>query len=109
MGKTVEMYEDSYRSSLSFDNAACLLIRLMESDHSPQIVNICGDQDLSKYDVGCLIAQREGLDASKVIPIALSKKQTDFEVRRAASALMDNALLKKSLGLKRVNIFDLPD
>ena len=111
-GSTIEMYEDSYRSSLSFDNAAYLLIKLMELDVLPQIVNICGDSDLSKYDVGCLIAKREGLDISKVIPIplsdVLSKKKQKFEVNRAASTLMDNTLMKKCLGLKQIDIFDLP-
>lgn len=107
-GNMVEMYEDSYRSSLSFDNAAYLLIRLMESGAAPQIINICGDHDLSKYDVGCLIAQREGFDISKILPVTLSKRRQNFEVRRAVSTLMDNTLLKKSLGLKQVDIFSLP-
>ena len=111
-GNKIEMYEDSYRSSLSFDNAAYLLIKLMELNISPQIVNICGDRDLSKYDVGCLIAKREGLDSAKVIPVMLSnmlsKKKQNFEVRRAASTLMDNTLLKECLRLKQVDIFDLP-
>lgn len=107
-GKPVEMYEDSYRSSLSFDNAAYLLIKLMESGNPPRIVNICGDNALSKYDVGLKIAEREDLDTSKIIPVTLSNVLRNFETPRAVSTLMDNTLLKTYLGLTQIDIFATP-
>ena len=110
-GEKMEMYEDSYRSSLSFDNAAYLLICLMEADQSkvPAILNVCGDRDLSKYDVGKMIASREGLDESRIVPVKMeSFRQEGFVTKRAESTLMDNSLLKKVLSLKEIDIFDKP-
>lgn len=103
-----EMYEDSYRSSLSFENAAYLTVALMEKGNRYPIVNVCGDRDLSKYDVGLMIAEREGLDKELIVPITMDKKMEGFETKRATSTLMDNSLLKKILDLEYVDIFDKP-
>ena len=105
-GKSFEMFEDSYRSSLSFDNAGKLLIRLMERDNVPQIINVCGDDDLSKYDVGLMVADREGVSRDLIVPVSISKPQENFTTKRATSTLMDNSLLKQVLGLKKIDIFN---
>ena len=107
-GRPFEMYVDSYRSSLSFENAARIMIALVESDNPNPIVNVCGDRDLSKYDVGLLIADREGLDRNLIIPITMDKAVDGFLTKRATSTLMDNSLLKKTLGLEYVDIFERP-
>ncbi|MBQ6560454.1 MAG: sugar nucleotide-binding protein [Erysipelotrichaceae bacterium] len=107
-GKPFEMYADSYRSSLSFENVARFLIALMEHRNTEPIVNVCGDQDLSKYDVGKLIALREGLDPELIVPITMEKKMAGFETKRATSTLMDNRLLKQILDLEFVDIFEKP-
>lgn len=107
-GQPFEMYEDSYRSSLSFENAARLTIALIEKGNPHPIVNVCGDKDLSKYDVGLQIAVREQLDPILIVPITMDKKMEGFETKRATSTLMDNTLLKETLGLEYVDIFDRP-
>lgn len=103
-----EMYEDSYRSSLSFENAARLTIALLEKGNRHQIVNVCGDKDLSKYDVGIILAEREGLDPKLIVPITMDKTVDGFTTKRATSTLMDNSLLKEILGLDYVDIFERP-
>lgn len=106
-GKTVDMFFDSYRSSLSFDNASFLLIKLMMLDSVPQIVNICGDRDLSKFDVGKLIAKRENLDVNLIRPVSVNN-YINFSSNRACSTLMSNNLLKNILNLSFIDIFDKP-
>lgn len=103
-----EMYRDSYRSSLSFENAARLLISLIENDNPNKVVNVCGDQDLSKYDVGLLIAKKEKLNPELIVPITMSKVVDNFVSKRATSTLLDNSLLKKTLNLEYVDIFERP-
>lgn len=104
-----EMFEDSYRSSLSFENAANLTIALIEKGNGHPVVNVCGDADLSKYDVGVLLAKKEGLDPSLIIPITMNKTVEGFATKRAKSTLMDNSLLKELLGLEYVDIFERPE
>jgi len=105
-GKQFEMFEDSYRSSLSFENAGKLLVRLMEKENVPQILNVCGDREYSKYDVGLLIADREGVSRDLIIPVSINQPQENFTTKRATSTLMDNTLLKQTLGLSYIDIFD---
>jgi len=104
-----EMYEDSYRSSLSFENAARLLVALVEKGNRHPIVNVCGDKDLSKYDVGLMVAEREGLNKDLIIPVKMGEITVEgFVTKRATSTLMDNSLLKEILGLEYVDIFERP-
>ena len=108
-GKPFEMYQDSYRSSLSFENAARQTIMLMEKGNRHSIVNVCGDKDLSKYDVGLLLAQRENLDPDLIVPVNMGEITVEgFVTKRATSTLMDNSLLKEILDLEYVDIFERP-
>lgn len=106
-GQAMEMFSDSYRSSLDFGQAAELLIKVMEMENTicPPVLNICGDADLSKYDVGLMIADSIGVSRDFIRPISIhSSEESAFQTKRAASSLMDNSRLKKLLGISEVKI-----
>lgn len=103
-GQPVEMFKDSFRSALDFDTAARLLVRLTERGAVPRKLNVCGDEALSKYDIGVRIADKLGVSRDLVKPISVKNAQGIFEAKRASSTLMDNSLLKKTLGLARVTL-----
>lgn len=108
-GIPFEMFSDSYRSSLSFENAAKLLVNVMELEENiPDILNICGDAALSKYDVGLMVADQCGVDRKLIVPVSIQKKQKNFETERAVSVLMDNSRVKQLLRLSVIDIFDEP-
>ena len=108
-GEPFEMYEDSYRSSLSFENAARLMVALVEKGNRHPIVNVSGDKDLSKYDVGLMVAEREGLSKDLIVPVKMGEITVEgFVTKRATSTLMDNSLLKQILELEFVDIFERP-
>ncbi len=103
--KSFELFSDSYRSTIHFNQAADILIKLMESSiEIPKIINICGDEDLSKYDVGILIADKLGINKEKIIPISVNNPNDIFKTKRASSTLMDNTLVKKLLSLKKIKL-----
>ncbi|QNK42425.1 NAD-dependent epimerase/dehydratase family protein [Caproicibacter fermentans] len=101
-----EMFQDSYRSSLDFDTAAELLIQLVENynDSMPKILNLSGDDDLSKYDIGLMIAKRLGVSTNLIVPISIQKQNGIFKAERAQSTLLDNTLIKKALGMSSIKI-----
>ncbi len=103
-GKAVEMFENSYRSSLHFHTAAALLIRLMEMPvrEVPPILNVCGDRDLSKYDIGLLTAEKLQISERLIKPIKICDNDTVFKTKRAVSTVMDNTLVKKVLQIDRI-------
>jgi nucleoside-diphosphate-sugar epimerase len=105
-GRTIEMFSDSRRSSLDFGTSADLLIKLIRnySERVPKILNLSGDDDLSKYDIGLMIAKKIGVSPDLVVPISIHKTKGIFETKRAETTLLDNTLVKTTLGLKEIKI-----
>lgn len=105
-GNVMEMFSDSYRSALSFDTAAQLTIHMMEtySEEYPKVLNVCGDDALSKYDIGLLIADRLGVSRELIKPISVHSGSGIFEAKRASSTLMDNTLLKQIVGVNKIEL-----
>lgn len=105
-GKTIEMFEDAYKTALDFDTAAYLLIELVENHTKkmPSILNVSGDEVLSKYDIGLKIAQKNNLDQTLVKPIQMKKDSEIFKETRAGCTLLDNTLIKQILGLDAIKM-----
>lgn len=102
----MDMYQDSMRSSLDFNQAAGLMLELIEhyTADMPQIINVSGDQDLSKYDVGLMLADKVGVSRDLIIPVSVNQNSEIFVTPRASSTLLDNTILKQVLGLEEVKI-----
>lgn len=99
-GQPVDMFQDAYRSALSFRQAAEYIVKLMELPGTElDLVNICSDEVLSKYDVGLRIAQACNVSPTLIRPIGMRESEGIFAVQRAATTLMDNSLMKRTLGL----------
>lgn len=96
-GEKIEMIDGMYRSVLRYSEAAEILVKLSEKDNLPQIINVCGSKALSKYDVGCLIAQEIGAEANLVKKISEAEGSKFFKDKRASVSVMDNGLLKSLL------------
>lgn len=105
-GESFEMFSDSYRSALDFDSAAAILVSLIEtySFDYPKLINISGDLDLSKYDIGVMLAKKYGINTKLITPISIGSTSNIFEAPRANNTLMDNSLIKSILDLKSINI-----
>lgn len=105
-GKPMEMFADSYRSTLSFRQAAQLTLDLTEREQAavPQVLNVAADDALSKYDVGLKIAEKYSIDSKLVVPITIKKAEGVFEAPRAATTLIDNTKLKEVLGLSAIHL-----
>ena len=106
VGEPMKMFVDSMRSSLDFGTVAELVVRLIENyrDDMPKILNVSGDDDLSKYDVGIMIADKLGVSRDLIKPIASDQSEGIFEAARAKSTLLDNSEIKKFLGLDEIKI-----
>jgi dTDP-4-dehydrorhamnose reductase len=95
-GESVDMFADQVCNFLDFDTAAKNIIRLVENPaaHAEKIVNVAGDEVLSKYELGVRIARSRGLDETHVRPISMYSSCGIFTEKRAAKTLMNNELFK---------------
>lgn len=105
-GKEMEMFSDQLRSMIDFDTAAKVVVDLVETPQAQKfpIVNVSGDEALSKYELGIRICRANGLDETKIKPISLDDDNGIFTARRAKSTLLDNSLVKQVLNLKELKI-----
>lgn len=105
-GEIMDMFEDSYRSSLDFNSAANLLVQLMECRNYKKATayNISGDESLSKYDIGLRIAERYNVSKKFIHGISSMSKNDIFIAKRANISLLDNSELKRVLGINNIKI-----
>jgi len=104
-GIPVSMFTDQRRSMLDFETAAACLVELMEKKgaRSARVVNIAGDEVLSKYDIGLMIAKKHGFPSSFILPASMDAGGV-FSEKRAKETILDNALLKKLLNRETVTM-----
>ena len=105
-GKVVEMFEDSYRSTLSFNQCANFLVKLIEKFGAcyEKIINISSDNAMSKYDVVLKMCEDFNLDKSFVKPISINNCEGIFKAKRAKSAILDNTKLKYLLNIEKIEL-----
>ena len=105
-GKVIEMFEDSYRSTLDFNQCAKLLVMLIEKCGAcyEKILNIAGDDVLSKYDVALLLAEKYGFNEKFIKAISIKQNNSIFTAKRANSAALNNTKIKNILNLKKIKL-----
>ena len=105
-GKSMEFFTDSWRSMIDFDTVSQIQVKLMEtpSAHQYPIVNIAGDEALSKYEFALRLADKYGLDKNLVIPISMDNDTKIWTEKRPKKILLDNSLVKQILGLNELKI-----
>lgn len=106
-GNPVDLFYDSLRSSLDFETVANIFVRLSEEFSVldlPNTLNLCGDECLSKYDLGVLLANKLGVPVELIRPVSSMTLETANNARRASNGLMDNTLLKSILGTSEIKI-----
>jgi dTDP-4-dehydrorhamnose reductase len=98
----VEMIDGMYRSVLSYSQAAELIYALSLLKTKPQIINVCSDESLSKYDMGCILAESLGASKALIKKISEDEGKKFFKDKRASFGAMDNALLKSLLNKEKI-------
>ena len=105
-GNSIEMFSDALKTALDFNTLTKLILQLMENYTSelPKCINISGDDTLSKYDIGLMIAKKYNCDKKLIVPVSMENDSKIFVEKRANCTLLDNSLLKKILGLSEIKI-----
>ncbi len=101
-GIKTEMIDGMYRCVLSYRQAARLTFELSQSDNLPEVINVCSDSVLSKYQLGLVLAQKLGAAEELIVKITEAEGKKFFKDKRASCANMDNTLLKELTGHKKI-------
>lgn len=103
-GEDFTLADGLWRSALDYESVADILCRLSSKENVPQILNLCGDESLSKYDVGVMIAENHKLPMNHIIKTPEAEIMKLFYETRTSSTAMDNSLLKSVLGCDEIRI-----
>lgn len=103
-GENFTLADGLWRSALDYESVADILFKLINKDNVPQILNLCGDDPLSKYDVGVMIAEKHNLPMEHIIKTPEAEIMKLFYEKRTSSTAMDNSLLKSVLGVDEIKI-----
>ncbi|MBR5826304.1 MAG: NAD-dependent epimerase/dehydratase family protein [Clostridia bacterium] len=102
-GEKIELIEGMERSVVSFAQAAEYMYALSLLEETPQIINVCADEALSKYEIGRIIAEKAGVPAENIKRISEEEGKAFFKEVRASYVAMDNTLLKDLLNIEKVH------
>ncbi len=103
-GEDFTLADGLWRSALDYESVADILFKLTSKENVPQTLNLCGDDSLSKYDVGVLIAEKHNLPMKHIIKTPEAEIMKLFYETRTSSTAMDNSLLKAVLGVDEIKI-----
>ena len=98
----VEMIDGMYRSVLSYSQAAELIYSLSLLNEKPQVINVCSDESLSKYEMGCILAEALGASKALIKKISEDEGKKFFKDKRVSFGAMDNSLLKALLNKEKI-------
>jgi len=103
-GEEVGMIDGMTRSVLSFHQTASIILKLLHTKKTlPNVINIASDTPFTKYEMGCAIAEKYGFPTDNIKKIPPEEGKKFFKEKRADSAVMNNGLLKKVLGLEKID------
>lgn len=103
-GEDFTLADGLWRSALDYESVANILFKLASKENVPQILNLCGDESLSKYDIGVMIAEKHNLPMEHIIKTPEAEIMKIFYEVRTSSTAMDNSLLKAVLGVDEIKI-----
>lgn len=103
-GASMKFFTDSWRSIIDFNSVAKAILGLVASSEAAAypIVNISGDEALSKYEMALRMAEHYRLDKSKILPVSMDEDTEIWQEKRPRKILLDNSLVKKLLHLNEM-------
>ena len=70
-GKTVKLFQDQFRSTLSHREAARIIAEVVEKSTSNDIINLAGPERTSRVEVGEMVCALGGFDTSLIQKVSL--------------------------------------
>ena len=71
-GERLRLFSDEIRTPVVVDQIARIVQKLIALE-GPDLLHVAGPERLSRYELGCLVARINGLDADRIEPVLLSE------------------------------------
>lgn len=102
VGEEVFLFDDQYRTPLSFKEAARIAVKLIDTDIKEEIINYAGATRLSRFELGEQVCEYLNLDKALLIPIKMDDKPDYHPV---VDVSLDTNKLR-ALGIKQLSLYE---
>ncbi len=79
-GKPVKLFTDQFRTPIALRESARMISELIEKNISGEILNLGGNERLSRYDLGELLCHEAKFDKNLLIPTTMDKVGVKYKV-----------------------------
>lgn len=86
------LFTDEYRCPVPVDDLAAAVLELVANDFAG-IINVAGADAVSRYELGCVVAERHGVDST----LLATSTVAESGLRRPADVRLDSSLARRSL------------
>ncbi len=100
--KPVKLFTDQFRSPISISEASKIIYKIIELDAPTGIYNLGGQERLSRYELGELLAKKVGSKAELLIPSSLKEAETVPYVKDVS--LNTNKIRNLGIGISSLEI-----
>lgn len=101
-GESVKLFDDQYRTPISFSEAATTIAYLIDKNIENEIINLGGPERVSRYELGKILCEEAGFNTSLLIPNSMDDVEGIYKV---ADVSMNTGKLT-SYGVKLNNLRD---
>ena len=91
-GKQVKLFTDQYRTPLALHEVARIISELIDKNIKGEVINLAGDERVSRYQLGEMLCDVAGFDKSLLIPNKMEDAQQ--VLYKVADVSMSNEKLK---------------
>jgi dTDP-4-dehydrorhamnose reductase len=97
-----DLFCDNDRNFIDFSTTAKVMLAIAKDKKNYGILNVCGDERLSKYDLGILLAKKYNLPSDCLRKVFFKDDTNIYIAKRPQVTLMKNDKLKSILGIKNL-------
>ena len=99
-GKQVKLFTDQFRTPLALQDAARIINELIQKEIKNEIINFCGPERVSRFQLGERLCEISSLDKNFLVPISMNDIP---EMPQVADVSMNTEKLQ-SFGIKQKSI-----
>lgn len=78
--RPVKLFTDQFRTPIALQDAARMIAELIEKNISGEIINLGGNERVSRYELGDMLCQEAGFDKNLLIPTTMNEAGVPYKV-----------------------------
>lgn len=99
-GKSISLFTNQFRTPISFKEAAETIAELIKSNISCDIINLGGEEKVSRFEKGEILCEEAGVSKSLLSPTTMEDTNAVYQVKDVSM----NTDKLRSFGIKQKNV-----